>query len=470
MPIYEPLWPLERVHACTALTPLPHPTPPAAGIFERLQRYDSLLKLPEMLLSLTRQGFRIGHMGQPWALPWPPPDHRLVYDQPIPGLPEATEAAVRFDLQAVRYKKVGRAAQGVLRACAGGMGRGNPSSGWAWAGLQHTAGLVDHHGKWIMRTAGWQHVPCTPFLLLAPAKCTSVAGWRSWLRGAPPYVSASLVALHSAPVLACHFHALQEALSGAECPKPPPELNRFHVWRHCKDWAWGVHPKGFRSSFGYNTNVRGHGLPCCSLLLRRTSPVSSSMQLLFGVLQRSDRRRAVLCGMSSLACALPMASRPWLAAWVGVLCKPPHLRLSTAWPWPSPPPPLLPPAAAHGPHMQLWASREAKLPLAGVAALFAPDQDMKVRRRAYLLVCAVATPAPARPRPAMPGGRRGLGVSAWVGQPAVSESWLTVLYRRLGSNPSLMHMLLAARLPRTSSTAARGAATMITCTVYDLHM
>lgn len=43
----------------------------------------------------------------------------------------------------------------------------------------------------------------------------------------------------------------QEAKS---CPVPP-ELQKFPVWSSCSEGAYAAHPKGFRSAFGYNTNV-----------------------------------------------------------------------------------------------------------------------------------------------------------------------------------------------------------------------
>ncbi|GIL74023.1 hypothetical protein Vretimale_5047 [Volvox reticuliferus] len=39
------------------------------------------------------------------------------------------------------------------------------------------------------------------------------------------------------------------------CPLPPELKNAFPVWRNCREWTYGVHPKGFRSTFGFNTNL-----------------------------------------------------------------------------------------------------------------------------------------------------------------------------------------------------------------------
>jgi hypothetical protein len=39
------------------------------------------------------------------------------------------------------------------------------------------------------------------------------------------------------------------------CPLPPELKQAFPVWRHCREWTYGVHPKGFRSAFGFNTNL-----------------------------------------------------------------------------------------------------------------------------------------------------------------------------------------------------------------------
>ncbi|KAL6760538.1 hypothetical protein V8C86DRAFT_2433556, partial [Haematococcus lacustris] len=35
----------------------------------------------------------------------------------------------------------------------------------------------------------------------------------------------------------------------------PPGLSRLGAWSSCGEWARAVHPKSFRSSFGYNTNL-----------------------------------------------------------------------------------------------------------------------------------------------------------------------------------------------------------------------
>eukprot|EP00798_Chlamydomonas_sp_ICE-L_P025661 gene25661-11326_t len=38
------------------------------------------------------------------------------------------------------------------------------------------------------------------------------------------------------------------------CPVPGP-LQNFGTWKSCREWAYAAHPKGFRSSFGFNTNT-----------------------------------------------------------------------------------------------------------------------------------------------------------------------------------------------------------------------
>ncbi|EFJ49709.1 hypothetical protein VOLCADRAFT_89700 [Volvox carteri f. nagariensis] len=44
-------------------------------------------------------------------------------------------------------------------------------------------------------------------------------------------------------------------VSPGGCPLPSELKEGFPVWRHCREWMYGVHPKGFRSAFGFNTNV-----------------------------------------------------------------------------------------------------------------------------------------------------------------------------------------------------------------------
>ncbi|KXZ53120.1 hypothetical protein GPECTOR_7g1011 [Gonium pectorale] len=48
---------------------------------------------------------------------------------------------------------------------------------------------------------------------------------------------------------------LRMEVSPGGCPLPPELLERFPVWRHCREWTYGTHPKGFRSAFGFNTNL-----------------------------------------------------------------------------------------------------------------------------------------------------------------------------------------------------------------------
>ncbi|GLC34958.1 hypothetical protein PLESTB_001183000 [Pleodorina starrii] len=48
-------------------------------------------------------------------------------------------------------------------------------------------------------------------------------------------------------------HAMEVDPGG--CGLPEELKSAFPVWRHCREWTYGVHPKGFRSSFGFNTNL-----------------------------------------------------------------------------------------------------------------------------------------------------------------------------------------------------------------------
>jgi len=54
-------------------------------------------------------------------------------------------------------------------------------------------------------------------------------------------------------IRAAHMRATEEGEKQV-CPVPP-ELKPFPVWATCGEWAYAAHPKGFRSSFGFNTNV-----------------------------------------------------------------------------------------------------------------------------------------------------------------------------------------------------------------------
>ena len=47
---------------------------------------------------------------------------------------------------------------------------------------------------------------------------------------------------------------VSDGKGGRKCPIPD-ELKRFPVWAGCGEWAYASHPKGFRSSFGFNTNI-----------------------------------------------------------------------------------------------------------------------------------------------------------------------------------------------------------------------
>ena len=51
----------------------------------------------------------------------------------------------------------------------------------------------------------------------------------------------------------------------------PPELKKFGVWSSCSEFVYAAHPKGFRSAFGYNTNIW-----LSRRFERRASPVNST--------------------------------------------------------------------------------------------------------------------------------------------------------------------------------------------------
>ena len=47
---------------------------------------------------------------------------------------------------------------------------------------------------------------------------------------------------------------VDDGKGGRHCPIPD-ELKKYPVWAGCGEWAYAAHPKGFRSSFGFNTNI-----------------------------------------------------------------------------------------------------------------------------------------------------------------------------------------------------------------------
>ncbi|KAG2430582.1 hypothetical protein HXX76_010100 [Chlamydomonas incerta] len=44
-------------------------------------------------------------------------------------------------------------------------------------------------------------------------------------------------------------------VSPGGCPLPEELVAKAPAWRGCREWSYGAHPKGFRSAFGFNTNV-----------------------------------------------------------------------------------------------------------------------------------------------------------------------------------------------------------------------
>ncbi|KAG2446579.1 hypothetical protein HYH02_008565 [Chlamydomonas schloesseri] len=123
------------------------------GIFERRNMTDfgPQVLLPEALLALLSSGFALAHLPLfAYAAPWPP--RRIDPAEPLPALEEVTEAMLRHDLQALKYRQ-------------------------------------------------------------------------------------------------------RMEVSPGGCPMPEELLDKAPAWRGCREWSYGTHPKGFRSAFGFNTNV-----------------------------------------------------------------------------------------------------------------------------------------------------------------------------------------------------------------------
>ncbi|GFR47995.1 hypothetical protein Agub_g9819, partial [Astrephomene gubernaculifera] len=55
---------------------------------------------------------------------------------------------------------------------------------------------------------------------------------------------------------AIEFRKAMASSSPDTCPVPPELPQRFPVWHSCRhEWTYTTHPQGFRSAFGFNTNV-----------------------------------------------------------------------------------------------------------------------------------------------------------------------------------------------------------------------
>ncbi|GAX82272.1 hypothetical protein CEUSTIGMA_g9701.t1 [Chlamydomonas eustigma] len=78
-------------------------------------------------------------------------------------------------------------------------------------------------------------------------------------------------------------HPLPSTSEGYKCTAIPEELKKFPVWAHCGEWAYAAHPKGFRSSFGFNTNI---------WLSRKYMRVSNDLLIPAGVFVAASAKRS----------------------------------------------------------------------------------------------------------------------------------------------------------------------------------